>query len=107
MFVSLLEKFGVKFNINDPRWGKSNDEDKPHRAQDGKKPGDGPPDLDQLWRDFNQRLNRLLGSKNGGGGGGSNNGGGFRPDARGAGIGAGILVAVVAFLWLVSGFFTI
>ena len=110
MLVSLIKKLGLKFNINDPRWGRSNDDEKPHRAQDGKKPGEGPPDLDQLWRDFNQRLNRLLGGKSGGGGGnngGGNNGGGFRPDVRGAGIGAGILVAVVAFLWLVSGFFTI
>ena len=30
------------------------------KAQDGKRPGEGPPDLDQMWRDFNARLNRLF-----------------------------------------------
>src|SRR5437868_3085338 len=51
---------GQKYNINDPRWG--------HKAQEGRRPSgnndeDGPPDLDQLWRDFNQRLNRFFGKR--------------------------------------------
>ncbi|TFW10597.1 FtsH protease activity modulator HflK, partial [Oxalobacteraceae bacterium OM1] len=77
--------------------------DGPNRNQDGRKPGDGPPDLDQLWRDFNQRLNRLLGSKGGRGG----DGGGLGPDLRGAGIGVGLIAVIVLFLWLVSGFFIV
>ena len=105
MLVSLLRKIGILFTINDPRWGRGEKDETPHQAQDGKKPGDGPPDLDQLWRDFNQRLNRLFSGKTGGGGGGG--GGGFTPDARGVGIGAGIVAAVIAFLWLVSGFFIV
>ncbi|NEX62626.1 FtsH protease activity modulator HflK [Noviherbaspirillum galbum] len=99
MPVPLFRKLGLKFNLNDPRWGRgSQDND-----QDGKRPAnDGPPDLDQLWRDFNLRLNRLLGGK-----GGRGDGGGFGPDMRGAGIGIGLIAAIILFLWLVSGFFIV
>jgi modulator of FtsH protease HflK len=103
MPVPLFRKLGLKFSLNDPRWGRgSQDNDQ----QDGKRPGgnDGPPDLDQLWRDFNQRLNRLFGGKGGRGDGG---GGGFSPDMRGAGIGVGLVAAIILFLWLVSGFFIV
>ncbi len=61
--------------------------------------------LDQLWREFNQRLNRLFSNK--GGGRGDGNGGGFNPDGKGAGIGFGLIAAIIAFLWLVSGFFIV
>lgn len=104
MLGSIIKKFGLKFSLNDPQWGRgSNDKDQESR-QEGKKPSDGPPDLDQLWRDFNQRLNRLFGGKGGGRGG---NDGGIPGDARGAGIGAGIIAIVIFFLWLVSGFFIV
>lgn len=103
MLVPLLKKIGLKFSLNDPRWGRGSDNDQ-HQNQDGKKPGEGPPDLDQLWRDFNQRLNRLFGNK---GGGRGDDGGGFGPDIKGAGIGVGLIGAIVAFLWLVSGFFIV
>lgn len=110
MLVSLLKKFGLKFSLNDPRWGRGSDDN--NKNQDNKRPNDGPPDLDQLWRDFNQRLSGIFGNrKNGGGGnGGDSSGGGmggFKPDMRGAGIGAAIIAAIVAFLWLVSGFFIV
>lgn len=103
MLVPLLKKIGLKFSLNDPRWGRGSDNDQ-HQNQDGKKPGEGPPDLDQLWRDFNQRLNRLFGNK---GGGRGDDGGGFGSDMKGAGIGIGLIGAIVAFLWLVSGFFIV
>jgi len=104
MLGSIIKKFGLKFSLNDPQWGRgSNDKDQESR-QEGKKPSDGPPDLDQLWRDFNQRLNRLFGGKGGGRGGKD---GGTPGDARGAGIGAGIIAIVIFFLWLVSGFFIV
>ncbi|MFC3109341.1 FtsH protease activity modulator HflK [Undibacterium arcticum] len=107
MLASLLRKIGLKFSLNDPRWGRgSQDDNNQNHAQEGKKPNDGPPDLDQLWRDFNQRLNRFLGPKNANGGepGG---GGGFKPNMKGAGISVGVIAAIVAFLWLVSGFFIV
>ncbi len=73
--------------------------------------GDGPPDLDELWRDFNRKLSGLFGSKGGGprgpapsdGGGGGN----FQPDMKSAGIGVGLIAGVVALIWLGSGFFIV
>ena len=106
MLASKLRKIGLKFSLNDPRWGRGSDDNKP-TGQDGKRPPDGPPDLDQLWRDFNQRLSKLLGGKGGGNGGGTGSGDGFKPDMRGAGIGVGVIAAIIGFLWLVSGFFII
>jgi membrane protease subunit HflK len=120
MPVSMLKKFGLKFSLNDPHWGRGsqNDDQKPQEPSQPPRPPennrrpntDGPPDLDQLWRDFNQRINRLLGKKGGGGNnGGSNNGGGdgFRPDMRGAGIGAAVVGGIVGVLWLASGFYIV
>jgi membrane protease subunit HflK len=73
---------------------------------------DGPPDLDELWRDFNRKLGGLFGGKGSGprGGGPSDDGGGpnnFQPDMKSAGIGAGLIAGVVALIWLGSGFFIV
>jgi membrane protease subunit HflK len=71
---------------------------------------DGPPDLDELWRDFNRKLSGLFGGKGGGGNRHDNDGGGgpsFQPDMKSAGIGAGLIAAVVALVWLGSGFFIV
>jgi membrane protease subunit HflK len=103
MPIRLPKRIGLKFSLNDPRWGRGSQDNGPNN-QDGRRPNDGPPDLDQLWREFNQRLNRMFGNKGGGDGGG---GDGFNPDMKGAGIGAGLLIAIVVFLWLVSGFFIV
>jgi membrane protease subunit HflK len=105
MLASLIKKIGLKFSLNDPRWGRGSQNDDQHQNQDDRRPNEGPPDLDQLWRDFNQRLNRLFGNKNGGGG--STGGGGFSPDMKGAGIGVGLVAVIILFLWLVSGFFIV
>lgn len=74
---------------------------------------DGPPDLDELWRDFNRKLGGLFGGKGGsrgnGSGSGDDGGGGpnFQPDMKSAGIGAGLIAGVVALIWLGSGFFIV
>jgi membrane protease subunit HflK len=65
---------------------------------------DGPPDLDELWRDFNRKLSGLFGGRSAGGSGG---GSGGSPDMRGAGIGAGLITGVVALGWLASGWFIV
>jgi membrane protease subunit HflK len=87
------------------------------RADDGlvfNNRNDGPPDLDELWRDFNRKLSGLFGGKGGGGGrpnrpdGGSGGGGGsFQPDMKSAGIGAGLIAGVAALIWLGSGFYIV
>lgn len=75
---------------------------------------DGPPDLDELWRDFNRKLSGLFGGKVGGGGnrndggnGGGSGGPSFQPDMKSAGIGVGLIGAVVVLVWLGSGFFIV
>jgi membrane protease subunit HflK len=105
MLVSFLKRFskGVKLSLNDPRWG--HDPHQGRKAQEGKRPNnnnnnDGPPDLDQLWRDFNQRLNRLFGKRGG-------DGGPYRPDARGVGITATVVGAIAVLIWLASGAFIV
>lgn len=75
----------------------------------GNKPGGGsggPPDLEDLWRDFNRRLSGLFGRKGGGDGG---DGGGRMPSLspRQFGGGVGLLVALVAVIWLASGFYIV
>jgi len=72
--------------------------------------GDGPPDLDELWRDFNRKLSNLFGGKGGGSrgngsGGGDNNN--FQPDMKSAGIGVGLIGGIVALIWLGSGLFIV
>jgi len=102
MPVSFIKRLGVKLSLNDPRWG--HDPNAGRKAQENKRPGnnDGPPDLDQLWRDFNQRLNRIFNKRNEGGGGGP-----YRPDARGVGITAGVVGGIAALIWLASGAFIV
>ena len=65
--------------------------------------------MEQLWRDFNQRLNAFFGQKNRPDNGGNNNGGGGgpRPDMKGAGITAGVVGVIAVFIWLASGAFIV
>jgi modulator of FtsH protease HflK len=123
-FKSLLGMF----NLNDPRWGRgddaprtegSKDVPEPERNEDnrppqrprGQGPNQGPPDLDELWRDFNRKLGGLLGKKGGGQGGGNGSSGGgmpnFNPSPKTTGIGAGLIVGVAALIWLGTGFFIV
>ena len=80
-----------------------------HLASGGR--GDGPPDLDELWRDLNKKLGGLFGGKGGGprnnGSGGDSGGPNFQPDMKSAGIGAALIGGVVALIWLGSGFFIV
>jgi len=106
---SLMKRLGLKLSLNDPRWGKDN---KP-QANEGKKPGEGPPDMEQLWRDFNQKLNNLFGQKrppnnNNNDNNSGGDGGGNRPDiAGGVRATAGAIGVVVALIWLASGSFIV
>ncbi len=75
---------------------------------------DGPPDLDELWRDFNRKLNGLFGGGRKGGSPGrpgaeppSGGPGPFQPDMKSAGLGLGLIGVVSLLLWLGSGFFIV
>ena len=102
------------FNLNDPRWGRGEDGKQPENKRpdkpegNGRGPSQGPPDLDELWRDFNRRLGGLFGGRRrGGGDGGGFGGGNFQPDMKSAGIGAGLVAAIVVLIWLGTGFFIV
>lgn len=129
------------FNLNDPRWGRGDEkpsetvggdsgqppppvnDPEPPRGNEDRRPrggaNQGPPDLDELWRDFNRKLGGLFGNvrpggrgaapgggsgRSGGGGGGL---GGFQPDMKNAGIGAGLIAGVILLIWLGTGFFIV
>ena len=86
-----------------PGGGGSGGNGGPPRPQ---RPSDGPPDLDELWRDLSRKLNGLFGGGRGGQGGG---GGPRGPNLSGRAVSAGIgLVAgVAALLWLASGIYIV
>ena len=80
-------------SLNDPQWGKRGN--------------DGPPDLDEIWRNVNRRLADLFGAQ-------------VRPGRRASAVadppgrrlhlplgGAGILIALVVGVWLASGFYIV
>ncbi|HTJ06351.1 MAG TPA: protease modulator HflK N-terminal domain-containing protein, partial [Caldimonas sp.] len=71
---------------------------------------DGPPDLDELWRDFNRKLSGLFsgrGSRRGNGGGDSGGGPNFQPNLKSAGVGAALIGGVIVLIWLGSGVFIV
>lgn len=79
--------------LNDPQWGNKNNGG----------PG-GPPDLEAVLRDFNNKISAFFGRK--GGGAGSGGGGGGMPgNAFGSSI--GLIVVVVALIWIGSGFYIV
>ncbi len=111
-FAGLRGRIRGMFNLNDPRWGRG--EDNKNAGNDnrppeggGRGPNQGPPDLDELWRDFNRKLGGLFGGRRGGGGGLGGGNGNFQPDMKSAGVGAGLIAIVVVVIWLATGIFIV
>lgn len=97
-------------SLNDPQWGNRGNKDGNDSNGGPRRPNQGPPDLEDLWKDFNRKLNGLFNKK----GGGGNNGGGdgprmpqidFNPKFLGGGI--GLIAGLVAVVWLASGFYIV
>ena len=124
-------------SLNDPRWG--NQPEEPEKdTEEQKRPANGhdartgrggqnpdePPDLEEVWRDFNQRLQGMLGNARrgnnragdrralppgGGNHGGAGNGddsGGF-PATPALGSTIALVLMVGLAVWLASGFYTV
>jgi membrane protease subunit HflK len=87
---------GALMSLNDPNWGK--------------RPGgnQGPPDLEEVWRNFQKKLGALFG-KRGGGGNGNKSGGepGAPIGPKHLGGGAMVLAALILGIWLASGFYIV
>lgn len=120
-WATLPERIRGMFNLNDPRWGRSDEKGEggnrpdserplPPSGNRGRDPQGQPPDLDELWRDLNRKLGGLFGGRNGGGrgpGNGNGSGGGFQPDMKNTGVGVGLIAGVAVLIWLGSGFFIV
>lgn len=90
-------------SLNDHGWG-----NKPGGGNNGGG-NQGPPDLEEIWRDFNRRLSGVFGKK-GGGSGDNNNGGGsnlpsFSPKQFGGGM--VVVFGLMVLLWAASGFYIV
>ena len=144
-FVGIVGRLRGMFNLNDSRWGRSDDAKSPagsspdgasnpqdpagrpdgkpdtrpeapppnnpanDRPSAGQRPGAnaGPPDLDELWRDFNRKLNGWMGGVKRGGGGGRGTGSPIPPDFKNIQIGGGLIAGVLLLIWLATGFFIV
>ena len=88
-------------SLNDPQWGNRGND-----SGGGKRPNQGPPDLEEMWRDLNRRLSGLFEKKRGGG-----NGGGDRPpvefNPKFFGGGISLLIGLIVLAWLASGFYIV
>ena len=87
---------GADMSMNDPQWGK----------RGGK--NEGPPDLDEILRKFNQKLSSLFGQKTGNNG--SDGGGAGGSGAPSAAMMGGVFVlglGLAISFWLASGFYIV
>lgn len=85
-------------SLNDPGWG---------RGGGSRGPGggnQGPPDLDELWRNFNRRLQELFGRR---GRAGPSEPGPRIPSPANLGRGASLIAGVIVAIWLASGFYIV
>jgi membrane protease subunit HflK len=114
----LPERIRGMFNLNDPRWGRSDDkqgddgrpeQERPQQGNRNQGQGGGqPPDLDELWRDLNRKLSGLFGGRGSGGrGSAGNGGGGFQPDMKNAGMGVGLIATIAFIIWMGTGIFIV
>ena len=84
---------------NDPQWGR-------------KKDGSGPPDLDEMLRNVNKKLNDLFGggkkrASSNNSGDGDNGDGGANFKRLGGGLSVGVLLVILLMLWMASGFYIV
>jgi membrane protease subunit HflK len=90
-------------SLNDPQWGRgggsgdAGDGSRQPRRPNGQ---DGPPDLEELWRELNRRLGGLFGSGPGGPGGGGS-------DLWRAAMGVGAVLAAILIIWMSTGFYIV
>ena len=76
---------------NDPNWGKKGN-------------NSGPPDLDELWRRFNEKLSGLFGGK---GRGGPTPAGPSGGKSSNPASGAFLLAGIIGIIWIGSGFYIV
>ncbi|MBV8210286.1 MAG: FtsH protease activity modulator HflK [Burkholderiaceae bacterium] len=82
--------------MNDPQWGRGGGSGDGGDGQRPRRPNgqDGPPDLEELWRELSRRVGNLFGSAPGGGA--------FR-----ALVGVSAVLAAILFVWMCTGFYIV
>lgn len=107
----MIPTLGILMSLNDPQWGPRGGDNEGGKPGEGgpRRPNQGPPDLEELWRDLNRRLSGLFGKKRGGGDG---NGGRETPPSdfnpgKFLGGGLSLLAGLVVVVWLASGFYIV
>ena len=93
VLVSVLVTLGALMSLNDPQWGK-----RPSGNQ-------GPPDLDEVWRNLQKKFGGLFGKRGGGNKGGGEQGTPLGPKHLGGG--AIVLATLLLGIWLASGFYIV
>jgi membrane protease subunit HflK len=90
-------------SLNDPQWGRgggsgdAGDRQRPPRRPDGQ---EGPPDLEELWRELNRRLGGLFGIGAGGPGDGGS-------EMWRAALGVAAVLAAIVIIWMSTGFYIV
>jgi len=82
---------------NEP--GGNGDKD-PWNTKQGKRGNQGPPDLDEVFKNLQKKFGSLFGGKGGRSGGG---GAGF----PGSGFGIGLVIAILLIFWIATGFYKV
>jgi len=84
------------------------------RKPDSRPRSEEPPDLDEVWRDFNRRLSGMFGGKGrqgggfgGGGGRSGGGGGGFKAPTVKTGPAFGFVALGGVLVWLATGFYIV
>lgn len=79
--------------LNDPQWGKN-------------KGDSGPPDLDDVLRNVNKKINNIFGQKKGGGGDDGSGSNTPSPKSQ-SGSSIAMILGLLAVVWLASGFYIV
>lgn len=85
------EQTGMIMGLNDPQWGKN-------------KGDSGPPDLDDVLRNLNKKINNMFGQKKGGGGDDGSHTQDPKPHSSGSII---LILGLLIVVWLGSGFYIV
>ena len=68
---------------------------------------DGPPDLDELFKDLKNKMNRVIGGKASGGGNNGQNPNSAGSQLSGDNIPIGPIILIVVLIWLATGFYIV
>jgi membrane protease subunit HflK len=89
-------------SLNDPQWGRGGGSGDPGDGSRQRRPNgqEGPPDLEELWRELNRRLSGLFGSGPGGPGDGGS-------EMWRAALGVAAVLGAIAAIWMSTGFYIV